>query len=75
VGTGTSLAAGLVGGAAALLLQADPELTPDGVEEILVESCRDLPPRGHDDDSGAGSVDLPAALARVLAGRARRSAG
>jgi bacillopeptidase F len=74
VGTGTSLAAGLVGGAAALLLQADGEMSPDELEAILVESCRDVPPAGVDDASGAGSIDLPAALARALAARDRRAA-
>lgn len=71
-GDGTSLSAGLVAGGAALLLQADPEMSPDEVERALVESARDVPPPGADDGSGAGSVDLAAALDRVLARRAER---
>ena len=66
-GQGTSLSAGLVGGAAALLLQADPELPPEALERILVRSARDVPPAGRDDAAGAGSLDLEAALALVLA--------
>jgi subtilisin family serine protease len=72
VGSGTSLAAGLVGGAAALLLQADPELEPEQLERILIETARDLPPAGRDDALGAGALDLPAALRRVESEAARR---
>jgi bacillopeptidase F len=61
-GEGTSLAAGLLGGAAALLLQANPELSPSQLEDILLSSARDLPPGGMDTATGAGIVDLPAAL-------------
>lgn len=66
---GTSLAAGLVGGAAALLLQADPDLEPWELEAILTQTARDLPPRGHDPASGAGAIWLPAALEQVLRAR------
>lgn len=69
IGGGTSLAAGLVGGAAALLLEADPELSPDELERILASSARDVPPPGRDDATGAGAIDLVAALDLV---RARR---
>jgi subtilisin family serine protease len=66
-GDGTSLAAGLVAGAAALLLQANPELEPWELERILIETSRDLPPTGRDGETGAGILDLPAALERVRA--------
>jgi subtilisin family serine protease len=62
-GEGTSLSAGLVGGAAALLLQAAPETDPETMERILVRSTRDVPPPGRDDATGAGAIDLEAALA------------
>lgn len=65
LGNGTSLSAGLMGGAAALLLQADPELSPDELEEIFLASARDLPPEGWDIYTGAGILDLPAALRTV----------
>ncbi len=68
---GTSLSAGLLGGGAALLLQAAPETDPETLERVLVESCRDVAPPGRDDGSGAGAVDLEAALA-LLRRRARR---
>jgi subtilisin family serine protease len=65
-GNGTSLSAGFIGGCAALLLQADPELLPWELEEILISSARDLPPAGWDPVSGAGMVDMPAALEIVM---------
>jgi subtilisin family serine protease len=62
-GQGTSLSAGLVGGAAALLLQAAPETDPDTLERVLVRSTRDIGPPGRDDLTGAGAIDLESALA------------
>jgi len=54
-----------VGGAAALLLQAAPETNPDTLERVLVGSTRDLPPAGFDTVTGAGAIDLEAALAML----------
>jgi len=65
VGGGTSLAAGLVGGAAALILQADPELGPAEVERLLVETARPLPPPNEPDATGAGGVDLRSVPQRI----------
>ena len=70
-GEGTSLSAGLVGGGAALLLQAAPETDPATLERVMVESARDVGPPGRDDASGAGSVDLEAALAVLRASPSR----
>jgi subtilisin family serine protease len=64
-GQGTSLAAGVVAGGAALLLQAVPEASPAELARALRESARDVPPPGGDAASGAGAVDLPAALRRL----------
>ncbi len=69
--SGTSLSAGLAGGVAALLLPADPGLGAADVERILLESSRDLPPPGPDPSSGAGAIDVAAALDR-LRGRGGR---
>jgi bacillopeptidase F len=71
IGDGTSFSAALVGGAAALLLQADPSLEPDELERLLVEGCRDLAPPGPDDATGSGAIDLVRSLERL---RARRAA-
>ena len=62
---GTSFAAGLLGGAAALLLQAAPDLEPWELEALLIETARDLRPEGTDTDSGAGSIDLEAAFRQL----------
>ena len=67
-GEGTSLSAGLVGGAAALLLQAEPDTDPETLERALVAGARDVLPPGRDDVSGAGAIDVTAALA-ILRGR------
>lgn len=55
-GSGTSQAAAVAGGAAAVLLEAQPHLTPDEVKGRLVDSAR--PVAG----SHAGAIDLPAAI-------------
>jgi subtilisin family serine protease len=68
---GTSLTAGIVAGCAALLLQAEPETEPEDLERVLVESARDVLPAGRDDATGAGAIDLPAALTMLRARRSR----
>jgi serine protease AprX len=60
-GSGTSQAAAVVTGVAALLLSARPELTPDQLKALLVAGAVDLPdPRAGD---GSGRVDLARSLA------------
>jgi hypothetical protein len=49
------------------LLQAAPETDPDALEQVLIRSSRDVGPPGRDDETGAGEVDLEAALALLLA--------
>jgi serine protease AprX len=60
-GTGTSQSAAVVSGTVALLLQRNPELTPDQVKGVLVASADRLP----EDPSpvqGAGQIDAKGAL-------------
>ena len=58
---GTSMAAPMVAGAAALLLERYPNLTPNQVKGILVESARTLP-------GGLPGLDTFSALKRAEAG-------
>jgi hypothetical protein len=64
---GTSQAAPHVAGAAALLLEKDPTLTPAQVKGILEQTAGDLGTAGYDTYYGWGLVD-PMAAIRSLAG-------
>jgi serine protease AprX len=60
-GSGTSQAAALVSGAAALVIDQRPDITPDELKALLTSTAQQLPEadaRGQ----GAGMIDLRAAL-------------
>jgi len=59
---GTSFAAPIVAGAAALLFSANPGLTPAQVQNILKQSADDLGTSGWDSTYGCGRVNLSRAL-------------
>lgn len=61
-GSGTSQAAAVVSGAAALLLQDRPELTPDQVKALLESTATPLKENPHP-AMGAGVLDIQRALA------------
>ncbi len=65
VTTGTSVAAAHVSGIAALMIERNPALTPDSVQEILTSSAKALEANGHDDRYGWGLVDPTRALLEV----------
>jgi subtilisin family serine protease len=65
VSSGTSVAAPHVAGAAAILLQKFPNLTPAEVVEILLLSAQDLGDAGPDAVFGMGLIDLAAAIAPI----------
>lgn len=62
---GNSFAAPHLVGILALLLEADPDVSPWEMRRILIETARDIGPAGPDSDSGAGIVDAAAALWRL----------
>ncbi len=59
---GTSIAAGLVAGAAALLLQRYPEAWVSDLEDALRSGAIDLGDPGPDDVFGYGRLWVPGAL-------------
>lgn len=61
--TGTSMAAAVVTGVAARILAKRPGLSAQQVRALLEETARDVAPTGSDAATGAGLVDLAAALA------------
>lgn len=67
--SGTSMAAPVVAGAAALMLQANPTLSPDTLKARLMASADKWTfPDGTSDPCtfGAGYIDIPAALASTI---------
>ncbi|HWG98983.1 MAG TPA: S8 family serine peptidase [Pilimelia sp.] len=60
-GSGTSQSAAVVSGAAALLLQHRPTLTPDQVKKLLTDSAAPMP-RADALGRGAGQLDVARAL-------------
>jgi subtilisin family serine protease len=78
-GEGTSFAAPIASGIAALVWQVEPRLASEQVADVLTRSARQTRGRGWNEFTGAGVVDGRAAAARaskydVTAPRARASA-
>jgi len=63
---GTSMAAPLVAGAAALLAEADPTADHADLRAKLMAAARPLPGDSSPFDQGAGLLDIPAALAQTV---------
>jgi uncharacterized repeat protein (TIGR02543 family) len=63
--SGTSMAAPVVAGIAALLFAKDPSLTPEQVEDILYSTATDMGTPGRDYHYGHGLVNADAALAAI----------
>ncbi len=63
--SGTSMAVPQVSGAAALLLEARPDLKPPDVKRVLLKTADDLGPSGLDNIYGYGALNLTGALQSV----------
>lgn len=63
---GTSIASPFVAGAAALVLSANPALTPGQVQDILKQSADDLGVAGWDPTYGSGRLNLERAINTAL---------
>ena len=63
--SGTSMAAGFVAGAAALLFAAEPRISNTQVRDILLLTATDLGDPGRDQTFGVGFLNLVAALAEL----------
>ncbi|MFM7124891.1 MAG: S8 family serine peptidase, partial [Actinomycetes bacterium] len=63
--SGTSMAAGFVAGAAALLFAAEPRVSNTQVREILLSTATDIGDPGRDQTYGVGFLNLVAALAEL----------
>ncbi|RLA87224.1 MAG: hypothetical protein DRG40_00930 [Deltaproteobacteria bacterium] len=59
---GTSMASAFVSGVVALVLQENPNLTPEGIGQLLRETAHDLGPHGKDEQFGWGLLQVKEAL-------------
>jgi serine protease AprX len=63
--SGTSMATPYAAGVVALMLDADPTLTPDEIKEILIQTASKMP--GYEDhEVGAGFINAYAAVDKVF---------
>jgi serine protease AprX len=63
---GTSISTPIVTGVTALMLEADPSLTPAEIKSILEETAQHWGSPGKNIDWGAGQMDAYAAIQRAL---------
>ncbi|MFT5423452.1 MAG: subtilisin family serine protease [Phycisphaerales bacterium] len=69
--SGTSFSAPLVAGVLGLVWSADPSLTADQVEQVLIDTATDMGSAGRDVTSGWGRVNAGAAVGSVFTGTVR----
>jgi len=66
-GTGTSFSTPVVAGTVALIMSANPSLTPSQIESVLFSTATDLGAAGYDIYTGYGLVNAAAAVAAARA--------
>jgi serine protease AprX len=64
--SGTSMATPHVAGAVALIVEANPNLTPEEIKQILIDTATDRGDPGRDNVYGAGRVNAYAAVVAAL---------
>ncbi|MDM7992076.1 MAG: S8 family peptidase [Candidatus Fermentibacter sp.] len=64
---GTSMATPHVAGVAALMLDANPNLTVSQIDQIMEQTALDLLPAGKDNATGSGRIDALAAVQAAIA--------
>lgn len=69
--SGTSYAAAHVSGIVALMLEVNPELTPEAARNLLERATEDLGKPGRDDQFGYGKVDAERAVQLAMETRTR----
>lgn len=73
--SGTSMATPHVAGVAALMLDANPNLTVAQIDQIMEQTALDLLPTGKDNATGSGRIDALAAVQAALLVRVEESVG
>jgi hypothetical protein len=69
---GNSFAGPMFCGSIALMLSADPELLPWHLKEIITSTATDVGPKGIDDETGHGLINIYRAVKEVLRRKAIR---
>ena len=66
IGQGTSFAAAVVAGVAALVLSVNPDLSPAGLRKLLTDTATKLPPDAKGHMLGGGIINARAAVLRAM---------
>jgi hypothetical protein len=67
--SGTSLSAPHASGVAALILELNPDLTPNEVKSIMQTNAEDIGDKGWDIESGSGIIDAGKCVNNMFAGK------
>jgi subtilisin family serine protease len=65
ISSGTSLATAFVTGVAALIVEQQPQLSPQAIQALMERTAKDLGPPGKDTQFGSGLIDACKAIAQL----------